>query len=239
MNRARSKEAFILGIFIFLGLAFLGYTLGSSAVKIKEYERTVKVKGLSQKEFPADIIIWPIQFTVADNTLKGIYSSLDSDADKIKQFLISQGVPTEEISISLASVTDKTANMYGSEKTPEFRYTSTRTVTVYSKNVAQVREVMNRIGELGKAGIALTGNNYDNRIEYLFTRLNEVKPAMIEEATNKAREVATKFAEDSSSRLGKIKSASQGQFTIYDRDRNTPHIKKLRVVSTVEFYLSD
>ena len=66
-----------------------------------------------------------------------------------------------------------------------------------------------------------------------------IKPAMIEEATRNAREVAEKFATDSKSRLGKIKTASQGQFSIDNRDSNTPHIKKIRVVSTVEYYLSD
>lgn len=85
----------------------------------------------------------------------------------------------------------------------------------------------------------LTEGGYQNSTEYLFTRLNEIKPGMIEEATTKAREVARKFAKDSDSRLGKIKKASQGQFSINDRDKNNPHIKKIRVVSTIEYYLSD
>jgi hypothetical protein len=98
---------------------------------------------------------------------------------------------------------------------------------------------MSRLVDLGKQGIALTGGGYQEQTEYLFTRLNEVKPAMIEEATTKAREVAQKFAQDSNSRLGKIKQASQGQFTISPRDKNNPHIKQVRVVSTIEYYLSD
>jgi uncharacterized protein len=92
---------------------------------------------------------------------------------------------------------------------------------------------------LGKEGIVFTGGNYQSQTEYLFTRLNEIKPEMIEEATRQAREVAQKFAADSQSTLGKIKKASQGQFSISDRDKNNPHIKKIRVVSTVEYYLSD
>jgi hypothetical protein len=102
-----------------------------------------------------------------------------------------------------------------------------------------VRNAMKGLAELGKQGIVFSGGNYESRTEYLFTRLNDIKPAMIEEATTKAREVAQKFAEDSGSRLGKIRRASQGQFSISDRDRNNPHIKKVRVVSTVEYYLSD
>jgi hypothetical protein len=98
---------------------------------------------------------------------------------------------------------------------------------------------MNKLAGLGKKGIAFTAHNYRNSTEYLFTRLNEIKPIMVEEATTKAREVAEKFAKDSNSKLGKIKRARQGQFSINNRDKNNPHIKKIRVVSTVEYYLSD
>lgn len=98
---------------------------------------------------------------------------------------------------------------------------------------------MSSLSDLGKEGIVFTGGNYQSQTEYIFTRLNEIKPEMIEEATRQAREVAQKFAADSQSTLGKIKKASQGQFSINDRDKNNPHIKKIRVVSTVEYYLSD
>ena len=114
-----------------------------------------------------------------------------------------------------------------------------QTVTVYSTNIDAVRAVMSLLSELGKQGIVFSGGGYQYQTEYLFTRLNEVKPEMIEEATRKAREVAEKFATDSQSTLGKIKKASQGQFSINARDKNNPHIKKVRVVSTVQYYLSD
>ena len=121
----------------------------------------------------------------------------------------------------------------------EFRYTASQIVTVYSEKIDTVRNVMNKMSSLGKQGIVFTGGNYQTQIEYIFMRLNEVKPEMIEEATRKAREVAQKFASDSKSALGKIKSAYQGQFSISARDNNNPHIKKVRVVSTVVYYLSD
>jgi hypothetical protein len=98
---------------------------------------------------------------------------------------------------------------------------------------------MKKVVELGKQGIAISGQDYQNRSEFLFTDLNRIKPEMIEEATKNARKSATKFAKDSNSKLGKIKKASQGQFSIRNRDSSTPHIKKVRVVSTIEYYLSD
>jgi hypothetical protein len=143
------------------------------------------------------------------------------------------------MTLSTPAITDKSAQQYGKSEPAQFRYAAIQTVTVYSKNIDAVRSVMSNLSQLGKQGIAFTGGDYESRTEYIFTRLNEIKPEMIEEATTKAREVAIKFAEDSKSRLGKIKRASQGQFTINARDKNNPHIKRIRVVSTVEYYLSD
>jgi uncharacterized protein len=236
----KSKEnAFILGIFIFLGLTALGYLIGNSAIKFKEFERSVTVKGLSEREYEADIVIWPIQFTEASNNLENLYASIEASSIKIKGFLEKNGVEASEITLAIPAITDKSAQQYGSNSMPQFRYTATQTVTVYSTKIKMVRSIMGSISELGKKGIVFSGDNYQYQTEYIFTRLNEIKPGMIEEATRKAREVAQKFATDSESTLGKIKKASQGQFTIAARDKNNPHIKKIRVVSTVEYYLSD
>jgi len=233
------QNSLVLGVFIFLGLTSLGYLLGNSAIKFKEYERTVTVKGLSEKEFGADIVIWPIQFTAAGNNLEELYEAIDGNTTKISEFLAGKGVEKKEISFTTPSITDKSAQQYGNQAKAEFRYTAIQTVTVYSSDIDSVRKVMGELSELGKQGIVFTGGNYQSQTEYLFARLNEIKPEMIEEATRKAREVAEKFASDSKSTLGKIRKATQGQFSITARDKNNPHIKKVRVVSTVEYYLSD
>jgi hypothetical protein len=235
-----SKMGFlVLGVSIFFGLSALGYLLGNALLEYKQLERSVNVKGLSEKEFEADIVIWPIQFLVASNDLEDLYESIDTNNQKIKEFLLQSNIKPEEITFGTPLITDKIANQYSSVEKPEFRYSAAQTVTVYSTNIKGVMEVKGTLSKLGKKGIAFTGENYEARTEYLFTRLNEVKPLMIEEATKEARAVAQKFASDSQSKLGKIKSASQGQFTITERDTNNPHIKKVRVVSTVEYYLND
>lgn len=239
MKDNSNYPSLILGICLILGLATLGYLLGDAAIRFKEFERTVTVKGLSEREYPADVVIWPIQFTLASNDLTELYASIDSSSAKIREFLQQAGIKEQEINFSIPAITDKSAQQYGGQARAEFRYTATQVVTVYSSDISSVIQVMNRLSELGKQGIALTGSNYQAQTEYLFTRLNEVKPDMIEEATRKAREVAEKFAADSDSQLGKIKNASQGQFSISPRDTNNPHIKKVRVVSTVTYYLSD
>ena len=232
------KGSLALGALVAIGLTILGYLLGSSAIRFKEYERVVSVKGLSEKEIPADVAVWPIQFTGANADLTALYSKLEADTRQILAFLESKGFDKAEITVAAPTIMDKLAQPYGNNEQVQLRYTASQAITVYSGKIDLVRSSQNDLAELGKKGIAFGGADYQHT-EFLFTKLNDVKPAMIEEATRKAREVAEKFAADSNSRLGKIKSANQGQFTVSNRDSNTAHIKNVRVVSTVEYYLSD
>ncbi|MES3007916.1 MAG: SIMPL domain-containing protein [Pseudomonadota bacterium] len=239
MQDLSKASAFILGISLVVGLTVLGFLLGNAALDYREYERSVTVKGLSERDYPADIVIWPVSFAEASNDLTSLYEALDRGTLQIRNFLEQNGIAPAEITVTAPVITDKSAQQYGNDDRAEFRYTASQTVTVYSQNIDAVRTVMSSLSELGRTGIAFTDGNYQYQTEYLFSRLNEVKPEMVEEATREARMVAEKFAADSQSVLGKIKNASQGQFTIGNRDTNNPHIKTVRVVSTVEYYLSD
>lgn len=239
MSDFKKPNLLFLSVCLFLGLSSLGYQLGNAAIKFREYERTVTVKGLSEREYEADIVIWPIQFTVAGNNLTEMYKSIDRNTTKIRMFLQEAGIDNDEITFSSPDLIDKLAQEYVI-KLDALRYTASQTVTVYSTNIKVVKKAMGEMSDLGQQGIVFTKKDYyQSQIEYIFTRLNEIKPEMIEEATRKAREVAEKFALDSKSTLGKIRSASQGLFSINSRDRNNPHIKKIRVVSTISYYLSD
>lgn len=230
--------AFILGALLCAGLALLGGLLANGIITIKSLERTVTVKGLSEREVPADIAIWPIRFNEAGEDLNQLATLIQAKNTQVMDFLRANGFKDEEISLSPPALTDRKAQGYGDQNVG-LRYSGASTINVYTNDVDKVRAAMAKMVELGKAGIAVAGQDYEARTEFLFSKLNELKPAMIEEATRNAREVAEKFAKDSSSTLGKIKTASQGQFTIDNRDSNTPHVKKVRVVATVEYYLSD
>ena len=232
-------SALATGALLCCGLLGLGAILGYSALRHKAFERSVVVKGLSEREYAADIAIWPIEFTVADNDLAALHAALDQRSDVVRDFLLEAGLEPGELSYGAPLVRDSYADPYRRNEQAAFRYTGSRTVTVYTGKVGLVRDTQSRLGELGRAGLVLTGDEWRNSTQFLFTALNEVKPAMVEEATRNAREVAEKFAEDSQSRLGRIRRASQGQFSINDRDANNPHIKSVRVVSTVEYYLAD
>jgi hypothetical protein len=239
MNNKPVYSAILLGGFVCIGLMALGYQISKGIIHIKSLDRTVTVKGLSEREVPADIAIWPITFQEAGNELNGLFSSIQQKNALVVDYLQNLGVKTEEISVSPPGILDKQAAGYSGSDTFKFRYSGDSTITVYSENVGNIREAMNRLVELGKQGIAFARQGYQTQTEFIFTKLNDLKPEMIEEATKNAREVAEKFARDSNSTLGKIKRASQGQFSIVNRDNNTPYIKKVRVVSTIEYYLSD
>jgi hypothetical protein len=179
------------------------------------------------------------EFTAASNDLTEIYEKLEADAAEIKTFLSSHGIPADEISVSTPAIVDKLAQQYGNQGQMSFRYFAQETVSVYSSQVETVRAAISDLTRLGKTGIVFARQEYGNQTQYLFTRLNDVKPSMVEEATRNARSVAEKFAKDSDSRLGKIRRANQGQFSVASRDSQTPHVKKVRVVSTIEYYLAD
>ncbi len=233
-----SRSALILGALLCIGLIALGVVAGASALRFKAFERVVTVKGLAEREVPADIAVWPIRFAVANDDLAALYATLQANTAEIVAYLQASGFTAQEITTAPPLVTDKFAQEYGGQEI-NMRYTAQQVITVYSTKIDAVRTAQGNLAELGKKGIALGGNEYNQKTQFLFTGLNDIKPAMIQEATRNARIVAEQFAADADSRVGKLKSANQGQFTIEDRDSNTPYLKKVRVVSTVEYYLAD
>ena len=154
-------------------------------------------------------------------------------------FLKAGGVKSDEITVGVPQISDKYANEYG-DNDRAYRYIAKNVVTVYSSDVDVVLALMDRQSELLKKGVVVGGaNQWENPVEFKYEGLNSIKPQMIEEATRNAREAAQKFAKDSGSKLGKIKTASQGTFTIENRDSNTPYIKKVRIVTSVTYYLKN
>lgn len=232
------KGKFYSGLFIMAGLVVLGLMIPKAVRDFRSFERTVNVKGLCEREVKADRVIWPLVYKVMADDVQSIYTQTDRNNSAIIAFLKKGGISDEEISISTPEVSDKYTNEY-TNTSRAYRYISTSVITVYTDNVDLVLKLMASQSELLKKGIVTAANEWDNPVEFRFEGLNEIKPEMIEEATVNAREAAEKFAKDSDSRLGKIKTASQGTFTISDRDSNTPHIKNVRVVTTVSYYLKN
>lgn len=223
------------------GIVIAGWLLYRGVVHFKDSDRVVSVKGLSEKEVKADRVIWPLVYKLAGNDVASLYNTIENNNSKIASFLVSNGIAEDEITVSPAEVVDMDAERYVSQGV-KYRFNVTSVLTVSTDKVDLVVDLMSRQGDLLRQGIAVgSGDDYRYRTQFLYTSqsLNEIKPVMIEEATRNARIAAEKFARDSESRLGKIKRANQGQFSISDRDANTPYIKTVRVVTSVDYLLKD
>ena len=223
---------------IALGFLLLGVMINNGINDFKNKDRVVSVKGLAEMEVPADKVIWPLMYKDLGNDPAALYTNMATKNKAIVEFLKLNGITEAEISIAPPEIIDMQAERYNTNP-PPYRYNATSVITVISKNVDKVRKLMSEQGELLKQGIAISGGDYRYNVSFEFTELNAIKPQMIEEATKNARAAAEKFAKDSDSSLGKIRDASQGQFTISDRDANTPYIKSVRVVTTVNYYLKN
>ena len=217
---------------------FMGAMLPLSVAIFKSYDRTVDVKGLCEREVKADKVIWPLTYKVMGNDLAEVLREVESDNAVVLDFLKKGGVPEDQISVSAPQISDKYASEYGNNDRV-YRYLCTSVISVCTPEVDKVLSLQERESSLLKAGVALVASDWENRTQFKFEALNDIKPSMIEEATSNAREVAKKFAKDSGSSLGKIKTASQGTFSIEDRDTNTPYLKKVRVVTYVTYYLNN
>ena len=235
------KSAFLIpSLLLAIGITLCGYFIGTMHWRGKKFERHVEVKGLSEREVPADLAVWPMTIALAGNDLQSLERDIEVQNREVYQFFVDQGFDESEITRGILNITDAYANLYGSPgQRPEFRYQGNSEFTVRTTDIAKLQKALTASPELLSKGILLGSKNSWRPIEYIFTALNDIKPAMIEEATRNAREVAERFAQDSQSEVGDILIARQGLFTIEDRDQSTPQVKTIRVVSTIDFQLID
>lgn len=234
------KHGFTTALILGLSIAVAGISIGMGFYKGRASDRYVTVKGLAEREVDANLAIWPITFNVAENDLIKLQKGIDSSRETITGFLIGSGFKRDEISYSAPMITDTEAERkYGNVQKSQFRYTAQAAVTTRTKNVHLIKKTMEDSGKLVGKGIVIAAQSWKNPTEFIFTGLNDIKPEMIEEATKNARKAAGKFAQDSGSQVGKIRNASQGYFTITNRDRNSPELKKVRVVTSIQYYLID
>ena len=230
------KTKIISSAIIALGLAVCGICLPIAVKEYRALDRTVTVKGLCEKEVSADKAIWPINFRNASNDLTTLTRSIDRDRQMILDFLKAEGVQESEITVGAPMISDKNSMSYGVDR--PFRYVGKTVITVCTGNVDLVLRLSSQISKLLDKGVLIGNENeWENKIQYEFEGLNDIKPEMIREATANARLAAEQFAEDSGSHIGKIKTASQGSFSINDRDSNTPQIKRVRVVTSITYTL--
>lgn len=230
----KENNRIIAAAIVALGIVCLGWFVKAGINDFANKDRHVTVKGLAEREVPADKVTWSIGTKVTGNDLPLLYENINMQTKKIKEFLLKYGLPEKEITVNPPSITDLEAREWGDNQ-KAFRYIVNTTITVATNKVAEVNKAISSQAELLKQGVAL-GENYP---QYEYASFQQMKPEMMSEAIKNAQKTAEQFAEASESKLGKIQTAGQGQFEIENRDENTPYIKKIRVVTTVTYSLDD
>lgn len=236
--KSKDMKKYISAALIALGIVILGLCIKAGIDNFSNRDRVVTVRGLCEKEVNANVVTWPIVTKEMGNELPAIYNRIQASNNAILDFLHANGITDAEISVNAPDVSDVQANAYN-QREQLYRYIVTNVIVVKSEKVDKVNELIKKQTELLKQGIAIVAGDYSYPITYDYTELNSIKPEMIAEGTRNARQAADKFAEDSESGLGKIKTASQGQFSIENRDQYTPYIKTVRIVTYITYYLED
>lgn len=239
-----TRVALILAV----GVALGGLFIGGGFARARAADRYVTVKGVATREVQADLAIWPIRVSGADNDLGEANAKVAASVAGVRRFLTRHGIDTTQVQLTGFSVSDANADQYASDRRPTNRFIVHQTMLVRSKEPVKVLAASQQVSELAAIGVAISSGNGEygpggSGPSFLFTKLNELKPAMIADATARARESADQFARDSRSGMGSIRQANQGVFEILPRDQ-APGIteesqiaKIVRVVSTIEYFL--
>jgi len=233
----------VASLLVALGVAVGGWLAGRGLAEGRRGDRYVTVKGVAERDVEADLALWPIRFVVTGDELAKVQAESQSQASRVLTFLEAAGIARDAVEVQSIDVTDVLAQAYRSGTT-DSRFIVSQTLLVRSTDVSRIEDVSQRVSTLIETGVVLSAESGAGPY-YLFTRLNDVKPEMIAEATRRAREGAEQFAADSGNAVGGIRRANQGLFQILPRD-DAPGIteqrqvrKTVRVVSTVEYLLVD
>ena len=220
---------------IAVGLVVASVLMASAVRDFRITDRHVEVKGLAEREVMADMAIWPVNYQLAAQTLDELRAAMDQADEAVVAFLKLRGFSDEEITRNPPRIQDQWMHVYG-EQRPANRYTAERGLTLKTGKVDATLRALQDSSELVGQGVVLSPN-WGQAAQFLFTGLNDIKPEMIAEATADARRAASQFAADSEARIGPIRTARQGFFSINERDPSTPEVKVIRVVTTIEYIL--
>lgn len=240
MEKNKQLSIIIIGICVSISLLFVGFFIYKGLKTFSDKERVVSVRGLSEMIVDADYANLKIKYTEGDNDMQSLLNKIEDNNNKIVSFIKSNGLTDSEINLGVPVIKDKKNTEYNNNySSNSLRYYCEETITIQSNKVENVRKIELSQFDLYKQGITLSQNSYEYEgdSKYTFTKLNDIKPKMIEESTNNARIAGEQFSKNSKSKLGGIKSAYQGQFEITPTEN--PLKLKVRVVSSISYFLND
>jgi hypothetical protein len=213
-NSEKQSGRIIPALILAIGVACGGYYIGNGIKYFRNFDRAVDVKGLAEQQVKSDLATWNISFSVSGDNLKDLYQQSSQNQKTVNQFLVTNGFESQAIQLGTISVNDNWANQYGNNNDKLPHYQINNSVSATTANVDLVAKVSQNAGELVNQGVIVTNNS----ISYFYNNLNSIKAQMLDSATQNAKLAAETFAKNTNSQVGKIKSASQGVFTISSPD---------------------
>lgn len=233
-RQPQGQVALAASAILAVGLIAGGYLLGDGLTRAKEADRSVTVRGLAERDVTADLATWTIAYSATEMDMASAQAGVDRDTAAIRAFFKELGFPEESLQPTGVNVSS-----FVQDGVP--RFTVRQRMTLRTTDIARAQRAVRRQFDLVRRGVMLEEGS---GMAYTFTKLNDIKPPMVAEATKDARKSAEQFAKDSSTSVGGIKQATQGYFEVSARDgdgggwgvADTPY-KKVRVVTTVDFYL--
>ena len=240
-NQQYKTNAILAPLLLAIGIALAGYFISNTLYNSKIALNTADVKGLAERRVEADSAFWSIQYTVTGNQkadIANLYKESENDQSEIIALLTENGFSEDEIQPGIINYVNQEYRDKN-QVLVEQKHSLIGQIEVQTKKVKQVAKVRAKLNKLIAKGLDIQ----NNAPAYYFTKLNDIKPAMLKEATKNARIAATTFAENVGASVGGIKSARQGSFSIRDAgeeygDRNKIE-KDIRVVTTVSFYIEN
>ena len=244
IQKLQDSRSVLLGaVAIFaIGLTTSGYVLGDGLRRAKAAERSVTVRGVSERDVTANLATWSIAFSNTGPELGSVQGSVERQARAVRGFFQAAGFAPGDVTDSGVSVSRERPNDGYGRPGPE-ELTVNRTIQLRTTDVMKARNAFARQAELLRQGVELSESN----ITYTFTKLNDLKPEMIAEANRNALRSAQQFARDSGADVGRIRNASQGYFSVGPRDGEscedcgssggTSPYQKVRVVTTIDYEL--
>jgi len=192
-----ASVAFVIGIAVF----------GSYFLQSRQVDRGLRVTGYSSKLFESDLVKWTLslQKNSSIDGLKEAYNSLSKDVADFKASLISQGLVEKDINIQPPTsypVNDNYGNLVS--------YNVNQTLYILSSDIPKVEKIALDPSFFAERGLLMQQSN----LEYLYTKLPELKKQLIAEATADALDRAKEITGSAKSKLGKLKSARAGVFQI-------------------------
>lgn len=225
-------STWVVSLSVVVAAALIGLFVYQGLKAVSMGQRVVTVKGAAELEVKADVASMSIRFAILQNTLQDALRVSKEKETIVIDFLKEIGFTDDEIFVGKVSYDE-----YENSKTKYVR--GSVRLFVKSKAIEKVQTLEKRVTELYERGVVIDQDYWDDGASYEISDVNVFKPKLITESLANAKKAGEQFAKDAESKLGKMKTAWQGQISIEDLDETTPHIKKCRVVSTITYYLED